>query len=116
MSTLTKTRKPRQRPERKVALIQLPEAQCNVWTIRLTVGSDVDVYDVSPAIAGNKYPVWLCRKRGSDVSEKPYMVDVCNEFGNSCTCLGHTHHGHCKHVDALVALTQAGKLPVLHAE
>jgi hypothetical protein len=31
---------------------------------------------------------------------------------STCDCLGGTHHGHCKHQEAVVALIRAGKLAV----
>jgi hypothetical protein len=31
---------------------------------------------------------------------------------SSCDCLGGSHHGHCKHLEAIVALLRAGKLVV----
>jgi hypothetical protein len=30
--------------------------------------------------------------------------------GNTCNCPGHRHYHHCKHVESLAALQQAGKL------
>jgi hypothetical protein len=33
-----------------------------------------------------------------------YHVNIDDEGHDSCDCLGHTQHGHCKHVEAIRAL------------
>lgn len=39
--------------------------------------------------------------------ETTYIVDMDNDL---CGCEGHRKHGHCKHVEALVAMTEGGRL------
>jgi hypothetical protein len=35
---------------------------------------------------------------------------------SSCTCKGHTLHGHCKHVESLLALAQTGKISLVQRQ
>lgn len=50
-------------------------------------------------------------KSTPDGCSDSYDVLLCGRE-SSCTCPGHTYTGHCKHLDAIQALTTAGKLPM----
>jgi hypothetical protein len=43
------------------------------------------------------------------LEEAAYHVNL-NGQQSSCECKGFLHHGHCKHVEGLTVLVQAGKL------
>ena len=40
-----------------------------------------------------------------------YSVNIDGE-GGTCECMGFSRHGHCRHVEALVTLAKAGRLPL----
>ena len=106
----TKTRK---RPERSVKVTEVPDLEVSVWTVRVTCASDIDLYDVSPAVSPFG-PCWLVRKRpeaGQMPQSEPYEVHLDGDFGDTCTCKGAKYYGHCRHQDFIRALIQAGKLP-----
>jgi hypothetical protein len=39
-----------------------------------------------------------------------YQVCFEDQHNHTCECKGHLHRGHCKHIDALTALRDAGRL------
>jgi len=53
------------------------------------------------------------RKLAADGGEV-YHVNL-SDAAETCDCLGHEHHGHCKHVSALLALQSRGKLDAVQA-
>ncbi len=116
----TATRKPARskssRPTRTVKVIEAMTAEIETLTVRVTEGDKVDLYDVTAGTVAGRYNVWLWRKVLGTVSatcaQTPYIVDVGNEFGPSCSCKGYQGWGHCRHVSATLALVANGKLPV----
>ena len=113
MTTRTRTR-----PTRTIRITEAPDANApDVWTVRIIEGDEVTLYDVCRGTVGARYAVWLWRKQLASLSatcaQTPYVIDVGNEFGASCTCKGCSRWGHCRHLQASQALTAAGKLPSL---
>lgn len=112
-----RTRKPRPRPERKIAVLRQPPTEVvDYYTVRITCGSDVGTYDLCPGRCGN-VPVWYVHELAADGTGavEPYVVTLAGGegFGDSCTCPGGKYHGHCKHADGLRCLTERGHLPRL---
>ena len=57
----------------------------------------------------NDSQAWNCLKLVHS-DEEPVGYDV--HLGDkTCDCKGGTAHGHCRHLEALLALKEAGKLP-----
>jgi hypothetical protein len=110
MSTTTATRAPRQRkprpkPERRIGVALPFNAEGKNAVVNITVGKESHSYTVDriPADWGQAFEV---AKFGT---EDRYHVNIDGEQ-KTCSCKGHTHHGHCKHADGLAALVKAGKL------
>jgi hypothetical protein len=116
MSTVTRARKPRQ-VARTVRLALAPfGAEPGVLEIRVTSGTkvpraEVFEYLVTPLAAdfGRGFLLSKFRAPGDEEQPEVYQVNV-NGPRSVCTCLGHLSHGHCKHVDGLNALCNAGRL------
>ncbi len=106
MSTVTRTRKPRQAKPRTIALPLAP-FEGNPGVVRIAVGKETTDYLVQP-IPADFGKGFTLAKIGSDEGEV-YQVNV-NGRQSSCTCKGHLAHNHCKHVDGLAVLVQLGKL------
>src|SRR5262245_60525638 len=105
MCIARKPRLPRQRRVHQRSVELLAEVESGLWFVRITQDGKEAFY-------------WL-RRIGSDwgdgfrlqkVDAYAYGMPVLEEYdlrlsndGHYCCCLGHEHHGYCKHVDALVA-------------
>jgi hypothetical protein len=107
MSTVTKTRKPRQ-VVRTIRLTLRPfEGNPGMVTIR--AGKVVNDYFVLPinSAFGRSF---LLEKTGGEADDQYH---VCLNFEGDrhlCDCKGALKHGHCKHSAGLEALVKAGKL------
>lgn len=119
MSTETKTAspvkssKPRSKPARSLTILEAPAPHFDGFgAIRITEGKKVDVYLIRqiPADFGEG---WSFDKLTPEM-ETAEQYDV-NLMGreSSCTCPGHTYHGHCRHIESLLALDARGALPRL---
>src|SRR5262249_17081963 len=112
MENATATRKPRQRkprpsPERRIAVVDRdPNGPAVV--VRLEDGRKTDYYSLRPLASdfGHAYEV---KKIGPAGFEPGYAVNL-DPLGAACDCLGFTHHGHCRHVEGIAALRNAGQL------
>jgi hypothetical protein len=106
MTTATKARKPRPKPERRVHLYDgFP------MLLEMTIGPLSYSYWLTPIPAdfGLGFEVRKLIGDGGDV----YHAHIDTEAGHhSCTCKGGTYHGHCKHVESIVALIRSGKISV----
>jgi hypothetical protein len=102
-----KPRKPRAKPARTVRLTFGPPADNPFSIITIPEGRKVDDYIVRPMPSdwGTAFQV----KKIFDADQKVYRVLVDGVRCN-CECLGHMHHGHCRHVEALQTLRQHGML------
>jgi hypothetical protein len=106
-----KTRKPDQKPARRVTLIG---ADSNPMVVEMTIGKDTFAYFVKKIHAdyGMGFEFRKVEVDGlSENSEDTYHVhyDPARR-SSSCDCLGGLHHGHCKHQEAIVTLIRAGKI------
>lgn len=113
MATVQKPKTP-SKPRRTVRLC-IAACEVNPYNLILVkVGTQSDEYLVRriPSDFGDAYTVKKLLPvddlDGSLAGER-YDVNLSDE-GSTCDCPGHLRHSHCKHVDALIALRQAGKL------
>ena len=111
MSTTTKARKPRQRRQhvRTVKVLCGPTVGNPSTFVRITQDGEACHYWVEPVAADFGTAFRLEKPSAAEGEEATYDVLLSAE-GDSCTCKGHTYGGYCKHVDAVRALRQAGKL------
>src|SRR5262245_15345417 len=117
MSTVTAARpvvksprKPRPKPERSVRVrLALPEAGLGFGVLSLRVGKAVSDYFVNrlPCAWGEGFRLEKFSDQGGEV----YELALASYGRHSCECLGFLRPGHCKHVEGLLALRQAGQLP-----
>jgi hypothetical protein len=109
VSNATRTRKPRQRRphERSAAVLIRPSEGQPLTLVRITQDGEPAHYwlGAQPSDYGRAFRL----ERSGLEGDSSYDV-LLDAGGDSCTCKGHTYGGYCKHVDALRALTQAGKL------
>jgi hypothetical protein len=96
-------RQSRPRPSRRVRPEQLPDGRT---LATLTIGSDVFRYFLAsiPCPLGEAFH-W---EKADPVPEGTVdHYDCClNQEGHTWECRGYLKHGHCKHIDALVALRE----------
>src|SRR5437868_2184249 len=106
MATVTQ-RKPRVKPVRTVRVSVPPSADNPFSIITIAEGHKSDDYIVRPIASdwGTAFQV----EKIFDPEQKVYRV-LLDGIRSSCECLGFTHHGHCRHVESLTVLRQAGKL------
>lgn len=116
MTTTTKTRKPRPKPERHVTL---GAATNGVYALHITIGTGEKAkhfgYYVRriPADFGLAFRFEKFQTEKVEGEDSEYDVNIELESGrHSCTCKGGTFHGHCKHAESIVALIQSGKIDV----
>jgi hypothetical protein len=115
MSTATNSRK-RVKPERHVTI---GASTNSVFALHMTIGTGETAqhfgYYVS-RIASDFGLGFHFEKFGTEQVEgepSEYDVNLDLERGyHSCTCKGNTYHGHCKHVESVLALIKSGKIAV----
>ena len=116
MATLTATRtsrKPARKPERSATLGTTTSGKTILW---LSQDGVLRAYVLTPLpseIGGAAYR--LGKADNGDGHAEEYDV-LLHGRETSCTCPGHTYRGKCKHVEALEALTAAGKLAAAKPE
>lgn len=117
--TCEKVRKPRPKPLRSARYHRI-NAVYGTLEMTITTGSKVETVgyhiETIPSDFGRGFNV---RKYATQVKEgEPSSYDVLLDLEpedaehprHSCECWGWTRHGHCRHVEALLALVHAGKL------
>ena len=105
MATVTKSRS-RSKPARFCKIASVGDAA--ILVIRQSYPRKADVLDTYTVEA---FPS-ECGGHGVELTKADgtrYHVNL-NGPASTCDCKGHVSHGHCKHVDALLALTAAGKV------
>jgi hypothetical protein len=103
MTTSTKTRKPKHH-------VHLYNAKGNPKLLEMTIGKETFSYWLT--ILDTDYGIGF-EVRKPLPQTTVYHVHYDPQRGlSSCDCLGGTHHGHCKHQEAILALLCAGKLAV----
>jgi hypothetical protein len=105
VATVKKTRKPRPKPARSIALELAPNTDGQNAVVRITVGKETGRCTVSalPSDWGHAYSV---QKIGT---EDIYHVNL-DGFWRTCDCKGHSRWQRCKHADGLVKPVEVGKL------
>src|SRR5262245_55185302 len=107
MSEVTVTLKPRQRrkPERFCKIVHQDGKAVLVIRVKLSkTREQTDTYTLEPIPSDFGHGLLLNKQDGSS-----YAV-LLSGPDSTCDCKGHTQHGHCKHVESLLALQQRGKL------
>lgn len=106
MNTTTKTRQ-RIKPSRTANLLTVGASQ----VLALTVGKETTFYKLETLLADAGQGFRLVKADKGDGPGEEYDVLL---FGrqSSCECKGFLRHHHCKHLESLAALNQAGKLSV----
>src|SRR5690348_2551878 len=111
MTTATKSRK-RVKPERRV---QIGAPANGVYAIALTIGRGEKAKHFGyyirriPADFGLAFHFekFQTEKVEGEPSEYDVLIDM-QRGSHSCTCKGNTYCGHCKHVEAVLALIKCG--------
>src|SRR5262245_64681507 len=107
MSETTATRPPRQRrkPERFCKLSRTGKDVVLVIRVKLSkTREQLDSYTLEPIPADHGRGLLLHKADGTS-----YAV-LLSGPDSECDCKGFESHGHCKHVDSLLALLQRGTL------
>jgi hypothetical protein len=112
MTSATKTRKTTKQQPRSAKLMQLPGGSLILW---LTVADQTQAYSVTPLASDFGAAFHLHKADRGDGQTELYDV-LLHGRQSSCTCKGNTYRGKCKHVEALTALVQSGKLAVREPE
>ena len=107
MSKITAIRKPRQRKQRERFCKIVHQDGKAVLVIRVRLSKtreQTDAYTLEPIPSDFGRGLLLLKQDGTS-----YAV-LLSGPDSTCDCKGHTQHGHCKHVESLLALQQRGKL------
>jgi hypothetical protein len=104
MASLT-SRKPHVKPARFARLLWLDSSKC--WFLRLFIGTAETGYYLFP-LAADFGKAFRLEKIGADGGET-YHVNIDAER-STCECPGFLRWKHCKHLQRLLALQQAGRL------
>lgn len=98
-------------PERLCKLI--PTARPDVALLTLTVSGKATSYTVENIGSDDaEHGFRLEKLDASGATVESYDVELFTSNGyHGCTCKGFGRWGHCKHVESLVAIDQAGRLP-----
>lgn len=124
MSNATATKKSRQRskPERVIRLVVSLDEQGKGGLVRITetthtrkgpsVKEDEYFLDKIPSDFGEAF---LIEKRDyrplrEGEQESRYHVLLANEQDRTCECKGFLSHGHCRHIEGILALRAKGKI------
>ncbi len=104
MATVSRPR-PRVKPARSIRLILAP-SRLMPGIVRITVGKSATDYLVEGVPADFGMGFKLTKILGQN---ETYHVNL-NGKESLCDCEGHGAHGHCKHVEGLAALHNAGRI------
>ena len=105
-ATPTRQRKPRTKPARHIGVAVRPSEVNPFFVVRIVEGKKTDHYAVTP-IPSDWGTAYTVAKLGTE--QEPYHVNLAGA-DSTCDCKGHQRHGHCRHVEGLTALTNAGRL------
>jgi hypothetical protein len=108
----SQAKKPRPKPYRSVRLDHPIEGdlpgQITIRVGKLHTGYQLDSLPTDDDFEGQAYKLTKCALV-EDAEEPVYHV-LLSRQGHSCECRGFLRHDHCKHIAALLALREAGKL------
>ena len=98
------TYRPRVKPARSIRIILAPNAT-RAGIVRITVGKSETDYLVTliPADFGRGF------RLNKLLGGEGYNVNLNGRY-SLCDCKGHEAQGHCKHVEGLAALQNAGRI------
>jgi hypothetical protein len=106
-TTQTTTARQSRKPERVCRLRITPtETILVLRTVRPRAGDLVDIYTLEPFAANGGRGLFLGKQDGSGQSYSVFLSGP----DSLCDCKGFASHGHCKHVESLLALDAARKL------
>jgi hypothetical protein len=103
-------RKPRPKPARSIRWLTLPlTPQKPYGAVRITCGKLVTDYFLSEigTAEGRGFELEKIDHAPTGQPTDRYHVLLASDGHHTCDCLGHAHHGHCKHVEGLAALLPA---------
>lgn len=109
LSQAPKSRKPRPKTQRSASLTVMTHGKLCLWIAE--DGEIVNSYVLTP-LASDFGTAYRLGKATIDGCSDDYDV-LLHGRETSCTCPGHTYRSKCKHVDSLLALISAGKLPAM---
>jgi hypothetical protein len=123
MTTATRARKPRTRPQRRMS-VGAPTNGC--FAVRLQFGKDSCCYFVEPidgaafGTAAFRLVKFSCDRKEGEPDSYEVLVDADRPTGSVCCCKGFERWGwhkdaegnlvSCRHIDALLALVAQGRL------
>lgn len=108
MASITETRKSRKPSNRTATLGALSDGAQLLW---LTQDGKTRGYRLTPLPSDFGAAYRLHKADAGDGHSEQYDVCLDLEHGrHSCECLGFLKHHHCKHLESIIALVQAGKL------
>jgi hypothetical protein len=114
MATVTQNGKSRKQVERHV---NISKPVGGVYALHMTIGAGEKARHFGyylqqiPADFGLGFHVEKFGVEQVEGEPAEYDVHIDTERGyHSCTCKGNTYHGHCKHVEATLALLQSGRI------
>jgi hypothetical protein len=102
-----KARKPRPKPARSIRWLTVPISPKKPYAaVRITVGQLVTEYFVTEigAAEGRGFELEKIDHAPTGQPTGRYHLNLLPDGRHTCDCLGHTHCGHCKHVEGLQAL------------
>jgi hypothetical protein len=112
MTTETQTPKTTTKT-RSANIATLTNGKQALW---LTVGDERSAYLVTPLASDFGAAFHLSKTIDGDGKGGEEYDVLLHGQQSSCTCPGHSFRSKCKHLDALTALVQSGKLAVLEPE
>ena len=98
----------RTKPPRTVSLTRTTHGKLVLW---ITQAGKTRAYILTPVASDWGQAFTLGKADNGDGSMDTYCVLIDNHHHHSCDCAGFTFRNKCRHVDALLALIRAGKLP-----
>ncbi len=105
-ATPTRQRTPRVKPARFINVAVRPSDVNPFFVVKVVEGKKLDHYAVTP-IPSDWGTAFTVEKLGAE--QEPYHVCLAGA-DSTCDCKGHLRHGHCRHVEGLTALANAGRL------
>jgi hypothetical protein len=116
-NTITRARKPRPKPDRRVFLVEAPYADGRPGTLSLTVGKQSELYELA-TIPDAAWGHAFCLRKQDGTEYAVNLGDPARGIEPTCECLGHLRwHGtansagrECKHLAGLRALVERGLL------
>jgi hypothetical protein len=109
MTTTKRTPRTRKPALRHATLGTTTSGKQVLW---LTQGTDTRAYILTPIASawGTAYTLGKADNGDGQMDTYCVLLDFERHY-HTCDCAGHTFRNHCKHTEALLALTAAGKLP-----